>query len=719
GSALQESAATINDSTAYTISVTQRQRTVDVTLSGQSSALSYGSSTDFGMGKSGMYSDKTGVKFDNFKAIDALSTPPAVPRIGGSADVSLSSGQLLVNGATRGGEAVVEKFTGGDYLVQVVVDQNGGTKAEVWIHYQDSNNGYKVEFLDSEIWLKKVVKGQWTTIRAFAGGGAVNQTVQVRWSYPWPYRRITVYVEGVQQFYEDDSTFTTGGVALGGTSALFDNLKIGTSADNDLDDVGDTIFVDESFGSTDTTVTYDKAGNLIDDGSLQYVYDAWNRLVKVRSSKQGNAVILTAEFDGIGRRIEKVVTNTGTFDATWRYFYDGQKIVETRNGSGNMVQQFIHGTRYIDELIQMRLKDKGDLYVHQDANWNVIALTDLGGSVVERYVYKPYGEVTVHQDTGYGDRDGDGDVDSTDKGTVGSTCTGTVSGACRILDLDFDGDYDSTDATKFDALTQGSLRTPGLKSSSVNQPFAHQGLLFEPEIGSYQNRPRQYLSNTRKFAQRDSVRFAIREGLYEYAKSSPINLLDPTGRSAAQPGACSQLWCGEVCSQLGPNCDKTIDQIGGAAVSVCCTYFNTAEGPFVDPVLWKVQTCTGNLYNSYPADLRACTDEHEAYHRRTMGCACPKCSPLACGWQNRHTHADQECEAYKRTYNCLVNRNSTLTYACNVALCIARQLCNSQGDWTPSGGDAWSYNLAIQTCGVPNPPDGGGCAGPVLPTDGQ
>ena len=40
---------------------------------------------------------------------------------------------------------------------------------------------------------------------------------------------------------------------------------------------------------------------------------------------------------------------------------------------------------------------------------------------------------------GYGDRDGDTDVDATDKGTPGTTCTGTVSGACRILDLDFDG----------------------------------------------------------------------------------------------------------------------------------------------------------------------------------------------------------------------------------------------------------------------------------------
>jgi len=49
------------------------------------------------------------------------------------------------------------------------------------------------------------------------------------------------------------------------------------------------------------------------------------------------------------------------------YLYNGQQIIETRNGSNNMVQQFIHGTQYIDELVMVRVKDKGDLYVHQDA----------------------------------------------------------------------------------------------------------------------------------------------------------------------------------------------------------------------------------------------------------------------------------------------------------------------------------------------------------------
>ncbi len=150
---------------------------------------------------------------------------------------------------------------------------------------------------------------------------------------------------------------------------------------------------------------------------------------------RSDEVIQTAEFDGTGRRMKKVVTNSGDLDRTVVYLYDGWKICETQDGSDNMVQQFIHGTQYIDELVMVRVKDKGDLYVHQDANWNVVALTDLGTNLVERYVYTPYGELIVEQETSFGDRDGDADVDATDKGTVGFTCTGTVTGSCRILYL--------------------------------------------------------------------------------------------------------------------------------------------------------------------------------------------------------------------------------------------------------------------------------------------
>ncbi len=325
-------------------------------------------------------------------------------------------------------------------------------------------------------------------------------------------------------------------------TALFDNCKIGydQSGDDDIDDPTDDVVWNEGFGGTTKTPAYDHAGNMIDDGTFVYVYDAWNRLVKVRAKEDADVIIQTGEFDALGRRIKKVVTNAGDYDKTEVYFYDGQRIVQVSNGSGTMVQQFIHGTQYIDELVMMRLKDKGDLYVHQDANWNVIGVTDLGRHVVERDVYTPYGELTVHQDTGYGDRDGDQDVDATDKGTVGTTCTGTVSGSCRILDLDFDGDYDSTDAGLFDSLPQGSMRHPGRASTAVAQPFAHQGLLFEPELAQYQNRARQYDPGKRRFVQRDPVAFlaytflagshyAFGLNQYDYVSGNPATVRDPSG----------------------------------------------------------------------------------------------------------------------------------------------------------------------------------------------
>ena len=287
--------------------------------------------------------------------------------------------------------------------------------------------------------------------------------------------------------------------------------------------------------------------------------------------------------------------NAGDLDGTTVYLYNRQQVIETRDGSNNVVHQFIHGTQYIDELVMVRVKDKGDLYVYQGerserervatgqastkrasdlrarpqrvstrrtnggANWNVIGLTDLGGHLVERYVYTPYGELTVDQVTGYGDRDGDGDVDSTDKGTPGTDCTGTVTGSCRILDLDFDGDYDSADAALFDALPQGNARHPGRTSTNVDQPCAHQALLFDAEIASYQNRARQYDPGKRRFAQRDplaikaSAASGYQDGLnlYYYMRGNPLVLFDPSGLSPPCDDDCFQNFQ-EIASQCDP-----------------------------------------------------------------------------------------------------------------------------------------------------------------------
>ena len=93
------------------------------------------------------------------------------------------------------------------------------------------------------------------------------------------------------------------------------------------------------------------------------------------------------------------------------YYNDRWQVLETQDAGGaqggsrlgNLVMQVYPGTQYVDEVVGLRLKDRGRVYVHQAEgdqggslkDWNVTDLTDLTGRVLERYYYSPYGEL-VH-----------------------------------------------------------------------------------------------------------------------------------------------------------------------------------------------------------------------------------------------------------------------------------------------------------------------------------
>ena len=126
-----------------------------------------------------------------------------------------------------------------------------------------------------------------------ADGGGDDITVAVKYTTGSPVT-IKTYKGGTEELSVTESDLLSGGVALGGDQPQFNDLKIGfdDNGDGDLDDVDDDLVVDESFDSTSKTVSHDKAGNLIDDGTHQYVYDAWHRLIKVRSAADGGAVTL-------------------------------------------------------------------------------------------------------------------------------------------------------------------------------------------------------------------------------------------------------------------------------------------------------------------------------------------------------------------------------------------------------------------------------------------
>ena len=58
-------------------------------------------------------------------------------------------------------------------------------------------------------------------------------------------------------------------------------------------------------------MTYDLAGNLINDGTLTYSYDAWDRQVGVATAASTPVPVATYEFDGLNRRVQETVYNAG------------------------------------------------------------------------------------------------------------------------------------------------------------------------------------------------------------------------------------------------------------------------------------------------------------------------------------------------------------------------------------------------------------------------
>jgi YD repeat-containing protein len=76
-----------------------------------------------------------------------------------------------------------------------------------------------------------------------------------------------------------------------------------------------------------TTPTYDAAGNMTgDENGLGYVYDAWNRLVVVKSS--GGTTLETFSYDGMNRR----VTTTASGATTDLYYSTAWQVLEEQVG---------------------------------------------------------------------------------------------------------------------------------------------------------------------------------------------------------------------------------------------------------------------------------------------------------------------------------------------------------------------------------------------------
>jgi RHS repeat-associated protein len=220
-----------------------------------------------------------------------------------------------------------------------------------------------------------------------------------------------------------------------------------------------------------TTPGYDANGNTTaDDAGRTLVYDGWNRLTVV---KLGASTVDIYGYDASGRRISE---NPGTqrdlyYSAAWQ-------VLEERAGSQVQVQ-YVWSAVYVDALVERDRDADGNaangleerLYVQQAANWDVTAVLDAAGNVLERYADEPYGNVA--------------------------------------------------------SLTAGWAT---LTSSSLGWHYLHQGSRFDPASGLYDNRNRVYSPTLIRWLQSDPLGFgAWDSNLYRYEANQPGNGVDPSG----------------------------------------------------------------------------------------------------------------------------------------------------------------------------------------------
>ncbi len=141
------------------------------------------------------------------------------------------------------------------------------------------------------------------------------------------------------------------------------------------------------------TLTFDHNGNTTDQTGKALTYDAWNRLKSVTGASSS----VTHSYDALGRRIKEV--RTGPALTTDLFYSDKWQVVEEWKDGANHAQ-YLWSPVYVDAMI---LRDRNNdtnpdleerVYVMQDANWNVTGIMNPAGSVLERYVYDPYGVPT-------------------------------------------------------------------------------------------------------------------------------------------------------------------------------------------------------------------------------------------------------------------------------------------------------------------------------------
>ena len=170
--------------------------------------------------------------------------------------------------------------------------------------------------------------------------------------------------------------------------------------------------------------------------------DGWNKVTHVT----GTGVDISYGYDGLGDMAVRTDNLAATgMAATTFFYYAGPQMIQSvqqtpaspADGATTVTDQYVYSPRYVNSPIldtqtvstysastTSWSAASGSYYFLTDANYNVTALLNSSGAVIERYVYSAYGTATVYSP----------DYSTTySASTVGNTVSSPACGSIRQL----------------------------------------------------------------------------------------------------------------------------------------------------------------------------------------------------------------------------------------------------------------------------------------------
>ncbi len=127
--------------------------------------------------------------------------------------------------------------------------------------------------------------------------------------------------------------------------------------------------------------TFDNAGNVTNDGSLAYAYDAAGRLKTAGANN-------SCEYDGDGRKVKQVSGGYPLF-YLWSSVL-GEPVVEL-DGSGGVYRAYVLSSG--GQMLAVQSYDGGFYWLHTDHLGNGRKLTNASGTVIYRAEFDPHGQI--------------------------------------------------------------------------------------------------------------------------------------------------------------------------------------------------------------------------------------------------------------------------------------------------------------------------------------